>query len=105
MEINDLNKKNFDVPFIAIAETWIKPHISDAQVNIDGYNIFRADRKCSKNGGVMLYIHKAIIIDNFDSFDNDICNGVVCVSKKSKCIIACIYINHRVQIEKAFYSY
>ena len=45
----------------------------------------------AKNGGVILYIHSSIIIDTYESFDNDICNGVICFSKKSKCFITCIY--------------
>ena len=64
MEIDKLKKKKFDVPFIAITESWIKQHISDAQLTIDEYNVFRADREKSKNGGALLYVHTAIIIDN-----------------------------------------
>ena len=90
-EIEKIQKKNFNIPFIAVVESWIKPHISDAQVAISGYNIFRADREHYKNGGALLYIHTSIIIDNYDFFDNDICSAIICFSKKSKCFIACVY--------------
>ena len=36
IEIEKLKKKNFIVPFVAITESWIKPHISDAQLVING---------------------------------------------------------------------
>ena len=32
------------IPFIAVAETWLKPHVTDAQLSIESYQIFRADR-------------------------------------------------------------
>ena len=53
-EVSTLNKQNILVPFIAVVETWIKPFISDSQLHIDNYNVFRADRKFSKNGGTLL---------------------------------------------------
>ena len=90
-KIESFNKKNTPVSFVALAESWLKSHISDAQLKIDNYNIFRSDRKVSKNGGVLLYIHHKIIIDSFSSFDDDTCSAVVCLSTKSRCIISCIY--------------
>ena len=90
-EITNLSKKQFFIPFIGISETWLKPFISDQQIHIDNFNIFRADRTLSKNGGVLLYIEKTIIIDSYDSFDDNTCNGIICLSKNKKCIIACIY--------------
>ena len=90
-ELIRLNNKNYPVPFLAVAETWIKPHITDAQINIKGYQVFRSDRKVSQHGGVLLYINDNIHINNFDTFDDDICSGVICLSKTSNCIISCIY--------------
>ena len=90
-ELLELQKSDFTVPFIAITESWLKEHITDAQINIVDYNIFRSDRKLSRNGGALLYIHRKIIIDNFETFDNNSCNGIVCLSRNSGCIIACIY--------------
>ena len=90
-EIIKLKNSSTYVPFVAVAETWLKPHIADAQLCIDGYNIFRGDRNFKKNGGVLLYIHNDIIIDSSSSYDDGICNGVICISRKSKCFICCIY--------------
>ena len=79
------------VPFIGIAESWLKPFITDVQLNMENYNIYRADREHSRNGGSLLYIHRDIIVDISSSYDDDICSGVACLSKKSNCIIVCLY--------------
>ena len=89
--INHLNHKKQPVSFMAIVETWLKEHITDAQLHIQDYNIYRSDRSISKNGGVMLYIHNSITIDTFSLFDDDTCSAVICLSKNSNCIICCLY--------------
>ena len=90
-EILKLTNNDIDVPFITVVETWLKPHINDTQICIENYTVYRADRNISKNGGALIYIRNDIIIDSTFSFDNDVCNAVVCFSKKSNVIIACIY--------------
>lgn len=90
-EVSKLLNQKLYVPFISITESWLKPFVLDKQLSIENYNLFRADRQCSNNGGVLLYIHKDIIIDFESSFDDDVCNAITCVSKSSKCVICCIY--------------
>ena len=90
-KIDHFNQINITVSFLAIVETWLKGHITDAQLYIKDYNIYRCDRATSKNGGVMLYIHTSIIIDTCSVFDNDSCCAVACMSKSSNCIICCVY--------------
>ena len=75
-ELFSLNKNNFSVPFIALAETWLKDDITEAEINIENYNVYRADRQRSAHGGVLLYVHEKIVIDSFLTFDDDICQGV-----------------------------
>ena len=69
----------------------LKPHIPDIQLLIDNYQIFRSDRKSSKNGGALLYVLNSIPIDETTSFDDDICSGVVCQSRSWKCILISLY--------------
>ena len=91
-KIKILNKSQIFVPFLAIVETWLKDYISDAQLTISDYNIYRADRSSTKkNGGVMLYIHNSIIVNNFSSFNDNTCSAVACFCSNSNCIIFCIY--------------
>ena len=90
-EVKTINKDKLKIPFIAISESWLKPHIEDAQIVINNYNVFRADRKKSKNGGSLVYIHNEIPIEETDTFDDDVCSAVICSSKRWRCIIASVY--------------
>ncbi|GAA52423.1 hypothetical protein CLF_108022 [Clonorchis sinensis] len=45
-----------------IAGTWITPDISDVEISIGGYSVFRADSKRGRAGGVALYLHAALPI-------------------------------------------
>ena len=47
-EIYKLNRNNLCVPFLAVTETWLKPHIFDEQISIENYSVYRADRKNPK---------------------------------------------------------
>ena len=62
-EVASLRNNNFNIPFIALTESWLKPEITEAQLTIEGFNIFRCDREKSQHGGVLLYINNNIIID------------------------------------------
>ena len=46
------NSTNADI--MVVLETWLSRSIPDSHVNLDGYNIFRADRR-AKGGGVAIY--------------------------------------------------
>ena len=90
-EIDELINCGFYIPFIAINESWLKDNISDAQIYIENFNVFRSDRKKSKNGGVVLYVNKNIIVSEVVYFDDDVCSGIICLCKHIKCIISCVY--------------
>ena len=41
---------------IALTESWLTPEVQDSECLLEGFNIFRADRKSGKiGGGVILY--------------------------------------------------
>ena len=53
-EHNALCKANsYDV--VHIVETWLDSEISDSEVNISGYRVFRHDRN-HHGGGVLIYV-------------------------------------------------
>ena len=79
------------IPFIAATETWLKPHITDAQISIPNYTSIRADRVKSDRGGTLLYIHNDIPVTNISKYDNDVCEAVLCTLESSNTIIASIY--------------
>ena len=45
-----------DSHIIGIVECWATPDISDAEVGMTGYVMFRKDRIGRRGGGVILYI-------------------------------------------------
>ena len=75
----------------AITETWLKPHIADAQININPYHIYRSDRVERVKGGVLLYIHKQIPVDQVETYDDDICQAIFCSSSATSHMLACVY--------------
>jgi len=42
------------------AETWSNESINDAELHIEGYNMYRKDRKRTRGGGLILYIKNTI---------------------------------------------
>ena len=70
---------NDELLFIALTETWLKDHL-DAEVNIEGYKLFRQDRNKSKSsrkgrdgGGTACYLKEDIAAgtDTVLSFSNE----------------------------------
>jgi len=56
-ELRELVKLHeYDV--ISVTETWATAEITDADLSIDGFSMYRVDRKVTKGGGVILYIRE-----------------------------------------------
>ena len=88
---NYVSSSNNFYPFIALTETWLKPFNTDAQIHINGYNVFRADRIIRERGGALLYAHESIPITSSNVFDNDVCEAVLLKSSPIKLIVASVY--------------
>ncbi len=41
---------------ILISETWLKPHINNKSIELQGYSVYRNDRLHKGGGGVMIYV-------------------------------------------------
>ena len=78
-------------PCIAIVESWLKPHIQDAQIQIPNYQILRQDRKKRERGGVVLFVHNNLPTSNVKTFDDSFCGGIVCELNSIKAILITIY--------------
>ena len=59
---NELNimVEDIDPHIIGITESWATPDISDAELGMTGYVMFRKDRLGRRGGGVILYIKESI---------------------------------------------
>ncbi len=57
-KINQLNimVEDIDPDIIGITESWATTDVSDAELGLTGYVIFRKDRIGRRGGGVILYI-------------------------------------------------
>jgi len=84
-------KNATNTPFLALTETWLKPHIEDSQVSIQGYNILRSDRATRKGGGTALYLQEDLVVSNSVAFDDNYCEVVTCSIDSIKTVIACLY--------------
>ena len=59
---NELNLmvEDIDPHIIGITESWDNTDISDAELGLTGYVMFRRDRIVRRGGGVMLYVKESI---------------------------------------------
>ena len=59
---NELNNmvEDIDPHIIGITESWATPNISEAELGMTGYVMFRKDRLGRRGGGVILYIKESI---------------------------------------------
>ncbi len=60
-------------------------------LNIDGYNVFRSDRDTRVGGGVLLYSHEQLPITNVQTFDDKMCQALICTCEISKNIMCVVY--------------
>ena len=65
---NELNIMVDDINphIIGITESWATPDISDAELGMTGYVMFRKDRLGRRGGGVILYINESIQADEIN---------------------------------------
>ena len=77
--------------FISITETWLKPFITDAQMEIDGYTIYRSDRFNKERGGCCLYIQDSYSVSDHFKYDDDFCEIIVCSVVNVKTLLFCVY--------------
>ena len=95
--INDFLHENNKL-FYAISETWLNGE-KDAEVNIEGYEIFRSDKighikKFGRySGGVAIYLRKDLssTFEKIIEFSNGAVDSLVIQSTKLKLLIACLY--------------
>jgi len=71
------NIKVFNPDIIGVTESWTDDKISDAEIQIDGFVLFRQDRVVSKGGGVLLYIRDSLVA-SATKLENDFPEQVWC---------------------------
>ena len=77
------------VAFLGITETWWRCYMTEAQVQIPGYNLARCDRPGRTGGGCALYVHNSMAITDQVEF-SDRCNNMTAVYIGSRQTIAAV---------------
>ena len=85
------NANNHLIPFVAITETWLKSHITDAQIQIPQYVVSRSDRCKKIGGGVALFSHESIPISDCIKYDDITCQAIFCRFDTIKSCIVLVY--------------
>ena len=81
-----------NAPFIAITETHLKPEVLDAEVRIDGWSLYRADRGPGKShGGVAIYLRNDLIGQLVTAHSNSQCETLVVKVKTLNLLLMCVY--------------
>ena len=81
-----------NAPFIVLTETHLKPDILDAEVKIEGWSLYRADRGPDKtHGGVAIYLRNDLIGQLVVAHSNSMCETLVVKVKSLNLLLACLY--------------
>ena len=81
-----------NAPFIVLTETHLKPEISDAEVAIKGWSLYRADRGPLKShGGVAIYLRNDLIGQLVSVHSNNQCETLVVKIKTLNLLLMCVY--------------
>ena len=78
-------------PFIAITESWLKSYVTNAQINIDNYQVFRSDRPDRVGGGCLLYVHDQLVVTKTEHFEDKYNNMILCYVKSCNTLFAVVY--------------
>ena len=88
---DEIKSSPFPVMAAAMTETWWDERIEDAQVQIPGYTLFRADREQKRGGGSALLVHGSLIVTDTVTWGNEFNNLVGVYVPSCHTILASIY--------------
>ena len=76
---------------IALTETWLSEDIKDAEITIENFDIFRADRVNRSRGGAALYLRSDLNCKMVNNFSNSVVETVIVKCKKLDMIFISVY--------------
>ena len=86
-----MNNNKRTISFFALTETHLNDSILDAEINIENYEVLRSDRIERKQGGVALYLHHTLSIDESKKFSDKYTEAIMTFLKKSNIVIIIAY--------------
>ena len=66
-----------NAPWIALTETWLKTEILNAELQIPGMTLFRANREGRTHGGCALYVRSHLTCDLVAAHSNRACDTLI----------------------------
>ena len=84
---------------VEMTETWLKPHIKDAEVEIKGFRMYRSDRVGPVHGGVCIYIRNDVSAALVSRVSTDNVDGLVIKIKEIKTILCAIYMQENMGLK------
>ena len=79
------------VPFFTLTETHLNSLIFDAEVEVEGYNIHRADRILRKQGGVAVYTRADLAVSDHQIFSSSFCEASMVFIESANIIVVGVY--------------
>ena len=76
---------------ISLTETWLSDEICDAEVHIDGYDNFRADRLNRMRGGTSIYMTTDLNCKLVNTFSNSVVEIVIVTCKNLDTLSISVY--------------
>jgi hypothetical protein len=79
--------------FMGLTETHLKEDIVDAQIQIEGYNLFRSDRLQRPGGGVAIYMNDNLAVTTtvIRSFSNKSAELLITYTKSINLLLVILY--------------
>ena len=62
---------------VSVTESWLEEEVLDAEIVIDGFDIFRSDRSQRSRGGVSCYLRKDLKCIKYSEFSNGVVEYVI----------------------------
>ena len=60
-KMSEFRERTAGKDIIGVTETWANEGINDAELAIDGYNLFRRDRGTGRGGALILYVNERLL--------------------------------------------
>ena len=84
------SSENF-TPYFSITESHLKSYHKDSEIAIRDYNSLRADRPIVYKGGVIIYTHKDIVVDDKAIYADITCQAAMIYNTNLNLIVISIY--------------
>ena len=76
---------------IGLTETWLSEDIENAEIQIEDYSIYRADRSHRSRGGVAAYLRSDLLCKTAFSYSNSVCEALLIKCKKLNIVFGVLY--------------